>query len=120
MNTHDFYYDLPQELIAQTPLQRRDGSRLMTLDRHTGAVGDHHFYDLPDFLRPGDCLILNDSRVLPARLLGQRLPGGGVPHHAQRPQRRGKPLDFPLPGQHQRGGADHQRGAAVAAALFGC
>ncbi len=78
MNTHDFYYDLPQELIAQTPLQRRDGSRLMTLDRHTGAVGDHHFYDLPDFLRPGDCLILNDSRVLPARLLGQRLPGGGA------------------------------------------
>jgi S-adenosylmethionine:tRNA ribosyltransferase-isomerase len=78
MNTKDFYYDLPQELIAQTPLERRDGSRLMTLDRNSGAVGHHHFYDLPEFLKPGDCLILNDSRVLPARLLGQRLPGGGA------------------------------------------
>jgi S-adenosylmethionine:tRNA ribosyltransferase-isomerase len=78
MKTSDFYYDLPQELIAQTPLDRRDTSRLMTLDRNTGAVGHHHFYELPDFLRPGDCLILNDSRVLPARLLGQRLPGGGA------------------------------------------
>ena len=78
MQTHDFYYDLPKELIAQTPIERRDASRLMTLDRRTGAVGHHHFYDLPDFLNPGDCLILNDSRVLPARLLGQRLPGGGA------------------------------------------
>ena len=78
MKTHDFYYDLPQELIAQTPIQRRDGSRLMTLNRATGETGHHHFYELPDFLSPGDCLILNDSRVLPARLLGQRLPGGGA------------------------------------------
>ena len=78
MKTSDFYYDLPQELIAQTPIQRRDASRLMTLDRKTGAVGHRHFYDLPDLLTPGDCLILNDSRVLPARLLGQRLPGGGA------------------------------------------
>ena len=77
MKTSDFYYDLPPELIAQTPLERRDGSRLMTLDRASGAVGHHHFYNLPEFLRPGDCLILNDSRVLPARLLGRRLPGGG-------------------------------------------
>ena len=78
MKTSDFYYDLPQELIAQTPIEKRDTSRLMTLDRATGEVGHHHFYELPDFLRPGDCLILNDSRVLPARLLGQRLPGGGA------------------------------------------
>ena len=78
MKTSDFYYDLPQELIAQTPIERRDASRLMTLDRTTGAVEHHHFYELPDFLKPGDCLILNDSRVLPARLLGQRLPGGGA------------------------------------------
>lgn len=78
MKTSDFYYDLPQELIAQTPIEKRDTSRLMTLDRTTGAVGHHHFYDLPDFLRPGDCLILNNSRVLPARLVGQRLPGGGI------------------------------------------
>ena len=78
MKTSDFNYELPQELIAQTPLERRDGSRLMTLDRNTGAWEHHHFYELPDFLRPGDCLILNNSRVLPARLLGQRMPGGGA------------------------------------------
>ena len=78
MKTSDFYYDLPQELIAQTPIPQRDASRLMTLDRFSGAVGHHHFHDLPEFLRPGDCLILNDSRVLPARLLGHRLPGGGA------------------------------------------
>ena len=78
MKTSDFYYDLPPELIAQTPMEKRDGSRLMTLDRRTGETGHRHFYDLPSLLRPGDCLILNDSRVLPARLLGQRLPGGGA------------------------------------------
>ena len=69
MKTHDFYFDLPQELIAQTPLERRDGSRLLVLDKDTGAVEHRHFYDLPEYLHPGDCLILNNSRVLPARLL---------------------------------------------------
>ena len=78
MKTSDFYYDLPEELIAQTPLAQRDTSRLLTLDRQSGAVEHHHFHELPDFLKPGDCLILNNSRVLPARLLGQRLPGGGA------------------------------------------
>lgn len=78
MKTSDFYYDLPPELIAQTPLERRDGSRLMTLDKASGAVGHTHFYDLPRYLRPGDCLVLNDSRVLPARLIGHREPGGGA------------------------------------------
>lgn len=78
IKTSDFYYDLPPELIAQTPIQRRDASRLMTLDRETGAVGHKHFYDLPSLLRPGDCLVLNNSRVLPARLIGQRVPTGGA------------------------------------------
>ena len=78
MKTSDFYYELPQELIAQTPLEKRDASRLMCLDKKTGAVSHHHFYELPDFLNAGDCLILNNSRVLPARLLGRRLPGGGA------------------------------------------
>ena len=78
MKTSDFYYDLPQELIAQTPIEKRDTSRLMTLDRKTGAVEHHRFYELVDNLNPGDCLILNNSRVLPARLLGHRLPGGGA------------------------------------------
>ncbi len=76
MKTSDFYYDLPPELIAQTPLERRDGSRLLTLDKNTGAIGHHHFYDLPSFLRPGDCLVMNNSRVLPARLIGRRESGG--------------------------------------------
>lgn len=78
MKTSDFYYDLPQELIAQTPIERRDASRLMTVDRRTGEWTHRHFYELPELLTPKDCLILNDSRVLPARLLGQRLPGGGA------------------------------------------
>ena len=76
MKTSDFNFELPEELIAQTPLERRDSCRLLTLDKNTGAVGHHHFYDLPDFLRPGDCLVLNDSRVLPARLIGHRPTGG--------------------------------------------
>lgn len=78
MKTSDFYYDLPPELIAQTPLERRDSSRLMVLDKETGEVQHRHFYDLPQYLRPGDCLVLNDSRVLPARLLGRRDPSGGA------------------------------------------
>ena len=78
MKTHDFHFELPQELIAQTPIERRDASRLLVLDKTTGAWEHRHFFDLPRYLHPGDCLILNDSRVLPARLLGQRLPGGGA------------------------------------------
>ena len=78
MKKSDFYFDLPEELIAQTPLERRDASRLLTLDKTTGAVAHHHFYELPQFLRPNDCLVLNDSRVLPARLLGHRSTGGAV------------------------------------------
>ena len=78
MKTHDFYYDLPEELIAQTPLEKRDTSRLLVLDRETGAVTHKHFYDILDYLKPGDCLVMNDSRVLPARLLGHRPTGGAV------------------------------------------
>ncbi len=78
MKTKDFDYALPEELIAQTPIERRDASRLLCLDKVTGEFSHHHFYELPDFLKPGDCMILNNSRVLPARLLGKRLPGGGA------------------------------------------
>lgn len=78
IKTHDFYYDLPPELIAQTPIARRDASRLLTLNKETGETEHHHFYDLPSFLRLGDCLVLNDSRVLPARLIGHRVPTGGA------------------------------------------
>ncbi|MBR5534071.1 MAG: tRNA preQ1(34) S-adenosylmethionine ribosyltransferase-isomerase QueA [Ruminiclostridium sp.] len=78
MKTSDFYYDLPPELIAQTPILQRDASRLLTLNKKTGETEHHHFYELPKYLRPGDCLVLNNSRVLPARLIGKREPGGGA------------------------------------------
>ena len=78
MKTEDFWYDLPEELIAQTPLQQRDASRLLVLDRKTGETCHKHFYDILDYLQPGDCLVMNDSRVLPARLLGKRPSGGAV------------------------------------------
>ena len=78
MKTHDFWYDLPEELIAQTPLQQRDTSRLLVLDKVSGDVAHKHFYDIIDYLQPGDCLVMNDSRVLPARLLGHRPTGGAV------------------------------------------
>lgn len=70
LKTKDFYYDLPKELIAQTPVEPRDSSRLLTLNKKTGAISHKHFYDIVDCLNPGDCLVLNDSRVLPARLYG--------------------------------------------------
>jgi S-adenosylmethionine:tRNA ribosyltransferase-isomerase len=71
-------YDLPEELIAQTPIERRDASRLLVLDKKTGQMEHRHFYDLKEYLRPGDCLVLNDSRVIPARLFGTRPTGGAV------------------------------------------
>lgn len=70
MKTSDFYFELPEGQIAQTPVEPRDASRLMTLDKRTGGITHRHFYDIPDLLMPGDCLILNDSRVLPARVYG--------------------------------------------------
>ena len=78
MKTQDFWYDLPEELIAQTPLEKRDNSRLMVLDRLSGDIEHKHFYDIIQYINPGDCLVLNDSRVLPARLLGHRPTGGAV------------------------------------------
>lgn len=77
MKKSDFDFYLPEELIAQTPLEKRDGSRLLVLDKESGAMEHRHFYDLPEYLRAGDCLVLNNSRVLPARLIGTR-PGGGA------------------------------------------
>lgn len=79
MKTSDFYYDLPQELIAQTPIEPRDRSRLMQVDRTSGEITHRHFYDLPDLLEEGDLLVVNDSKVLPARLYGQKTDtGAGV------------------------------------------
>ena len=70
MKTADFYYDLPKELIAQTPVEPRDSSRLLVLDRKTGEIEHRHFYDIIDYLREGDLIVANDSRVLPARIYG--------------------------------------------------
>ena len=78
MKTKDFWYDLPEELIAQTPLEKRDSSRLMLLDKHSGEIGHRVFSQLPELLRAGDCLVMNDSRVIPARLFGRRDTGGAV------------------------------------------
>ena len=78
MKKSDFYFDLPKELIAQTPLDQRDQSKMMHINKNTGAVEHRHFYELPNMLHEGDCLVLNDSRVLPARLIGTRPTGGNV------------------------------------------
>ena len=77
MNTSDFYFDLPEELIAQVPLKDRTASKLMVLDRETGHIEHRHFYDMIQYLNPGDCLVLNDTRVIPARLFGAREGSGG-------------------------------------------
>lgn len=74
--TSDFYYELPEELIAQTPVEPRDSSRLMVLDKHSGQIQHRHFTDILEYLNQGDCLVLNDSRVLPARLYGSKLDTG--------------------------------------------
>lgn len=70
MQLKDFYYELPQELIAQDPLEKRSNSRLMVLDRKNDTISHKHFYDIIDYLQPGDCLVINDTKVIPARLMG--------------------------------------------------
>lgn len=77
MQLKDFYYELPQELIAQSPAQKRDMSRLLVMDRRTGRTEHRHFYDIKNYLVPGDCLVINNTRVIPARLLGEREDTGG-------------------------------------------
>ena len=78
MELHDFYYDLPQELIAQDPLSDRSASRLMLLDKNTGEIEHKIFKDIIDYLNPGDCLVINDTKVIPARLIGERVGTGAT------------------------------------------
>lgn len=78
MKKSDFYYDLPKELIAQTPLTQRDGSRLMVINRKSGEISHKHFYDIIDYLNAGDCLVLNNTRVLPARIYGVKKDTGAT------------------------------------------
>ena len=70
MDLHDFYYELPEELIAQDPLDKRSDSRLMVVGRESGNICHKHFYDILDYVNPGDCLVINDTKVIPARLMG--------------------------------------------------
>ena len=78
MKTDDFDYELPKELIAQTPLKNRNGSRMMVLDKNTGEFSDNHFTDLINYLNKGDTLVLNDTKVIPARLIGHKIDTGAV------------------------------------------
>ena len=73
MKRQDFYYELPEELIAQDPLEDRSSSRLLVLDKESGAVSHHVFKDVIDYLNEGDCLVINDTKVLPARLIGAKV-----------------------------------------------
>ena len=113
MNKSDFDFYLPERLIAQTPLEKRDSSRLLHLDKKTGAIEHGHFHDITKYLKKGDCLVMNDSRVLPARLIGSRLSGGlvelgllrdlGDGPRSRSPRRRTaqccRPSALPRPGQ---------------------
>ena len=76
MKTSDFYYDLPEELIAQDPLEDRSSSRLLILDKETGKTEHHIFKEIIDYLNPGDCLVINDTKVIPARLIGEKIGTG--------------------------------------------
>ena len=106
MKKSDFYFDLPEELIAQTPIQQRDHSRLLHLNKETGALEHRHFYDVTDYLRPGDCLVLNDSRVLPARLIGTRSTGGSIELVLLRDMGDGKWECLSRPGRKTRPGTE--------------
>lgn len=106
----DFYFDLPEELIAQTPLQKRDASRLLHLDKVTGEIEHRHFYELPEYLHAGDCLVLNDTRVLPARLLGCRSSGGSVELVLLRDLGEGRWECLSRPGRKTKPGTELQFG----------
>lgn len=107
MKTSDFYYDLPQELIAQTPAEPRDSSRLMVVSRQTGEISHRHFTDILDYLNPGDVLVLNNSRVLPARLFGQRTDTGAQVELLLLEQKSGRCWETLVkPGKRAREGAE--------------
>lgn len=78
MKRQDFYFDLPEELIAQDPLEDRSSSRLLVLDKKTGATSHHIFREIKDYLKPGDCLVINDTKVIPARLYGHKEETGAL------------------------------------------
>ena len=105
LTTHDFYYDLPEELIAQTPMERRDASRLLVLDRKSGSLSHRHFYDVLDYIRPEDILVVNSSRVIPARLLGEAANGSPIELLLLRMREGGVWETLVRPGKRARAGA---------------
>ena len=105
LTTHDFYYDLPEELIAQTPMERRDSSRLLVLDRQSGELAHRHFYDVADYIRPEDILVVNSSRVIPARLLGANANGSPIELLLLRMREGGEWETLVRPGKRARTGA---------------
>ena len=106
MKKSDFNFYLPEELIAQTPMEKRDTSRLLHLDKQSGEISHEHFFDLPKHLKKGDCLVLNDSRVLPARLFGSRRTGGSIEVVLLRDLGEGKWECLTRPGKKTRPGAE--------------
>ena len=105
LTTHDFYYDLPEELIAQTPMEKRDTSRLLVLDRESGGLTHKHFYDICDYIRPEDILVVNSSRVIPARLLGENANGSPIELLLLRMHENGIWETLVRPGKRARVGA---------------
>ena len=105
LTTHDFYYDLPEELIAQTPMEKRDTSRLLVLDRESGGLTHKHFYDICDYIRPEDILVVNSSRVIPARLLGENASGSPIELLLLRMHENGIWETLVRPGKRARVGA---------------
>lgn len=106
MKKSDFNFYLPEELIAQTPLEKRDNSRLLHLDKNTGEIEHNHFYNVLQYIKPGDCMVLNDSRVLPARLIGSRPTGGSVELVLLRDLGEGKWECLSRPGRKTRPGQE--------------
>ena len=116
LKTEDFYYDLPEELIAQHPSERRDGCRLMCLDRHSGEIAHRYFYDILDALRPEDMLVVNSSKVIPARLLGEaEKNGASMELLLLRAQEDGSWETLVRPGKRAREGARFSFGGELMA-----
>lgn len=114
MRTSDYYYDLPQELIAQTPLEKRDTSRLLVLNKENGKIEHKHFFDILDYLNEGDCLILNDSRVLPARLYGVKKETGAKVEFLLLTQKENKVWEcLAGPGKKAREGTEFVFGGGI-------
>ena len=117
LTTHDFYYDLPEELIAQTPMEKRDTSRLLVLDRESGALSHKHFYDICDYIRPEDILVVNSSRVIPARLLGENASGSPIELLLLRMHENGLWETLVRPGKRAHAGATFRFGGILDAEI---